>query len=122
MELDQYAYVEGQKDFRADGEDHFYWRKHARLHQWAKDVFTSRPENAGISFNLVELPLTQDNIDDLRGRLEGGGLPVAGDGFFRGTEYQEERAEDYRDHDLAFCAWAAEQIAAGETVVYEPWW
>lgn len=120
MGLDQFAYVRGHDD---DNDAYpFVWRKHAKLQQWAQDLFEAKPTNAGVNFNCVELVLTHDNINDLRARVLSNELPNTEGGFFWGHQHQDEAAADNREQDLAFCDWATEAISDGETVVYKPWW
>ncbi|WP_371228086.1 hypothetical protein [Roseovarius sp. 2305UL8-3] len=119
MGLDQYAYINTDDEAR---EPDFYWRKHARLQEWAERLFAEKTGGSARELNCGELPLNQDDIAALEGLLTGQGLPTSEGGFFYGHQLQEERAEAYAAQDAAFCEWAKRMLSDGQIVIYSCWW
>ena len=128
MGLDQSAYAKEQPSGERVGGDFsaptFYWRKHSRLQSWMEEKFyekNAETERNWDTFNCEELSLSQEDIDELKCHLEAG-LPESGGGMFWGHQFQEEQAKEYREQDLAFCAWADQELANGNEVIYYCWW
>ena len=130
MGLDQSAYAREQPSGEHIGGDKhpFYWRKHARLQSWMQRKYYEKQDTTGTpcsgdfaEFNCVPLSLNQSDIDELKCHLEAG-LPESEGGFFWGHQFQGESAKKYREQDLAFCAWADQELANGNEVIYYCWW
>ena len=119
MGLDQYAYIKTDDETR---EPDFYWRKHARLQEWAERLFAQKTGCNARELNCGELPLANDDITDLERLLKGQGLPKSEGGFFYGHQFQDEQAEAYAEQDTKFCEWARQMISEGQTVIYSCWW
>jgi hypothetical protein len=122
MGLDMYAFTTRQKpamvvDFVADDaaiEVH-YWRKHPNLHGWMEQLYL-RKDGSSECFNLVNVALSRDDLDELEHAIRSGTLPYTSGFFFGKSDGQE-----YLD-DLTFVAKAREAIAVGLTVFYSSWW
>ena len=89
----------------------FEWRKHARLQQ-VMDA----------DFNCEDLELFEEDIKDLKKKVEDNNLPFCSDGFFWGHQFQEEAMREYKEQDLDFCEKALAWIADGKKVFYSCWW
>ena len=107
----------------------YYWRKHARLQQYMTELWHKKngTEMLGImgpdGFNGGDvLKLTEEDILDLKEKVESGTLPFCPDGFFWGQQFQEQAALEYKDQDLKFCESALEWLRQGKEVWYESSW
>lgn len=123
MGLDMYAMVrnseiEAEADFPGEEGDSklHYWRKHPNLHGWMGDLYR---EKGGIddSFNLVNVKVTLEDLDELEEDVRSKRLPHH-EGFFFGQSDWEDHLED----DLAFIEKARRAINEGKTVYYTSWW
>ena len=118
------------KDNRSDRmEAPYYWRKHARLQQYMTELWHKKnaTQMLGImgedGFNGGDvLTLTEEDILDLKAKVEDDNLPFCPDGFFWGHQFQEESMREYKEQDLAFCESALEWIRQGKEVWYESSW
>ena len=118
------------KDNRSDRmEAPYYWRKHARLQQYMTELWHKKngTEMLGImdkdGFNGGDvLTLTEEDILDLKAKVEDDNLPFCPDGFFWGHQFQEEAMREYKKQDLEFCESALEWIRQGKEVWYESSW
>lgn len=122
MGLDQYAYVKSKTVPSGEEEPAFIWRKHSKLQEWAETLFNAKTGKPAPDLNCAELQLDPDDIDGLAKLLEDSALPASPGGFFYGHQFQDEQAEYYAAQDQAFCVWARDAIAQGETVIYSCWW
>lgn len=119
MGLDQYAYVKSEDE---NAEPAFVWRKHAKLQTFMEILWADATGRSATDLNCNELVLSVDDIDRLDALLKDENLPHSEGGFFFGHQFQDESAAEYAEYDAEFCAWARDQIAAGETVIYSCWW
>ena len=118
------------KDNRSDRmEAPYYWRKHARLQQYMTELWHKKngTEMLGImdkdGFNGGDvLTLTEEDILDLKAKVEDDNLPFCPDGFFWGQQFQEQSSAEYKKQDLEFCESALEWIRQGKEVWYESSW
>jgi hypothetical protein len=121
MGLDMFAYktrdaIPAPVDFKVnDADEIHYWRQHPNLHGWMENLYRER-NGREASFNVVNLQLTADDLDDLETAIRSKSLPETC-GFFFGASDGEE-VED----DLDFIATAEEAIVAGYSVFYSSWW
>lgn len=122
MGLDQYAYRKTPETGEEGDSPAFVWRKHAKLQTFMEHLYTARTGLDASDLNCGELRLEAADIDRLETAAKAGTLPVCAGGFFYGHQFQDEQAEAYRAHDLAFCAWARAEMQAGSTVIYSCWW
>jgi hypothetical protein len=122
MGLDQYAYRKTPETGEEGDSPAFVWRKHAKLQTFMEHLYTARTGLDASDLNCGELRLEAADIDRLETAAKAGTLPVCAGGFFYGHQFQDEQAEAYREHDLAFCAWARAEMQAGSTVIYSCWW
>ena len=106
----------------------FEWRKHARLQQFMVELWHKRKEEDtpyGVmdsDFNCEDLELFEEDIKDLKKKVEDNNLPFCSDGFFWGHQFQEEAMREYKEQDLDFCEKALAWIADGKKVFYSCWW
>lgn len=119
MGLDQYAYIKSQDK---DAEPAFVWRKHAKLQTFMENLWTVKTGQPADALNCAELELLEADVATLQRLIETGKLPKSYGGFFFGHQAQDEAAAEYAGYDAKFCAWAKEQLAAGDTVIYSCWW
>ena len=122
MGLDQYAYRKTPETGEEGDSPAFVWRKHAKLQTFMEHLYTARTGLDASNLNCGELRLDAADIDRLGTAAKAGTLPVCAGGVFYGHQFQDEQAEAYRAHDLAFCAWARAEMQAGSTVIYSCWW
>ncbi|WP_299720405.1 hypothetical protein [uncultured Tateyamaria sp.] len=122
MGLDQYAYRKTPETGEEGDSPAFVWRKHAKLQTFMEHLYTARTGLDASNLNCGELRLYAADIDRLETAAKAGTLPACAGGFFYGHQFQDEQAEAYRAHDLAFCAWARAEMQAGSTVIYSCWW
>lgn len=117
MGLDMYAFAceEGQEKL----EEIAYWRKHNRLHGWMEALY--REKDGAETFNCVELPLTEEDLDALEEAVNGRELPST-TGFFFGGDSYENYERWYKEADLAFIKKARKRLKKGEKVFYYSWW
>lgn len=102
-----------------------YWRKHPNLHGWMEKLWLAkgRPgiaancEDADISFNGIELELTDEDLTQLEYAVKQGQLPAT-TGFFFGQTADEH----YRQQDLEFIAHARADLFCGMKVFYNSSW
>ena len=118
MGLDQYAYSKSKDGKKTDLAE---WRKHPNLQGWMQRLWESkgRPNEHEdtIDFNCVNLPLTEEDINQLEADVVACRLPSTS-GFFYGSD-----ADDYYwKTDLAFIEKAREALSNGEEVTYGSWW
>ena len=121
MGLDMFAYktkepLPAEVDFEVkDAEEIHYWRKHPNLHGWMEQLYRLKGGEEA-SFNVVNLELTSDDLDQLEQTIIRKTLPFTA-GFFFG-ESDGSEVED----DLAFIAEARAALEAGYSVFYSSWW
>lgn len=88
MGLDMYACktketITAPVDFNVkDAENIHYWRKHPNLHGWMERLYRLK-DGKEASFNVVNLQLTGDDLDQLEQTITGKHLPFT-EGFFFG--------------------------------------
>ena len=126
MGLDQNAYKVSQDGER---EELAYWRKHNRLQGWMEELY--RRKGGREEFNMVDVELTLEDIDQLEAAVLNKNLPETG-GFFFGDDsfsWDDENGkpfEDgdyhYKETDLKFIEDARKAIAEGKEVYYDSWW
>lgn len=92
-----------------------YWRKHPNLHGWMEQLYREKDGKAA-SFNVVNLQLTGDDLDQLEQAITGKNLPFT-EGFFFGESDGSEIADD-----LTFIAKAREALTEGYSIFYSSWW
>ena len=151
MGLDQYAFsTSKQLKVTHDGyyniahvENQYQWRKHSKLQTFMEGVFGERGgllneqdhakyadneqtdqlvPGSCAGFNCNPILLEPEDIDNLEACLTNGGLPESEGGFFFGHQFQDEAADEYREQDIEFCAWARKEIERGRHVYYDCWW
>ncbi len=123
MGLDQYAGIRFKTDDDKDSmTDAFYWRKHSKLQEFMEQLWTQKTGAPAGDLNCAPLILEVADIEALETALTTDAMPASEGGFFYGHQCQDENAKHYKEQDLAFCAWAKEQIAEGETIIYSCWW
>lgn len=121
MGLDMFAYktketITAPVDFDVkDAEEMHYWRKHPNLHGWMERLYRQK-DGKEASFNVVNLQLTAEDLDQLEREVARKILPST-TGFFFGESDGSEV-----DDDLAFIAKAREALKAGYSVFYSSWW
>ena len=121
MGLDMYAYktreaITAPVDFKVGvAEEIHYWRKHPDLHGWMEVLYREKDGLDG-DFNVVNLALTSEDLDNLEKAIRGKGLPDTC-GFFFGDSDGTEH-----DDDLDFVRKARLAIADGYSVFYTSWW
>ena len=70
-------------------------------------------------FNLVELPLNEEQLLELQEAINNKYYDHFCDGgFFYGHQFQEESVEEYREQDNKFVDQALAHIKAGGDVIY----
>jgi hypothetical protein len=94
-----------------------YWRKSPNLHGWMHKLYQ---DNGGKSeeFNLDNVVLTLEDLDQLESDVRGGRLPNT-TGFFFG---QSSNDQSEIDDNLDFITKAREEINKGKVVYYTSWW
>jgi len=118
MGLDQFAYTRANQN-----QPEFIWRKHAKLQEFMEALYRLKNKvESAEGLNCGELELTAADISTLQTFVECRALPTSPGGFFFGHEYQDETAEEYRDQDLKFCAWAKQVLETRQQVFYSCWW
>jgi hypothetical protein len=121
MGLDMYAYktkeiLPTEVDFKVkDAEELHTWWKHPNLHGWMELLYRVKGGKE-TSFNLVNLALTSDDLDQLEREIIYQTLPFT-QGFFFGDSDGSEA-----DDDLAFITEARDALKAGYSVFYSSWW
>ena len=107
----------------------FEWRKHSRLQEYMRIVWYKKNKGIGPpvsvmgdEFNCSNVYLTEEDIYALQTLILNQDLPEAEDGFFWGTEYQEEAMKENKMYDLKFCHDALAWLKEGKTVFYSSWW
>lgn len=122
MGLDMTAYT------RAKGAEQTteiqYWRKHNALHGLMEEIWRDKAalrgdDLEGETFNCVELPLNEADIDYIEARVRSSQLPMT-EGFFFGNDSRFDDSD--KEADLEFIAKAREALAKGEEVYYNSWW
>ena len=101
----------------------FTWHQHIKLHEFMERLYVARVPLHIHTFNGGELELFIVDIDRLEQQVMDARLPYSEDGcFFEAWIDQDQMAQDMRAQDLAFCAWAREQLQAGNRVFYSCCW
>jgi hypothetical protein len=136
MGLDMYAYSRAKEAApEAETLELQYWRKHNAMHglmeelwndkgakcpQWLIDEYPEKyNEDSKISFNGVELELTEADLDYIEARVKANQLPET-EGFFFG---QDSRFDEHNHlGDLEFITNARAALARGEQVFYNSSW
>ena len=98
------------------------YRRYAMVSEWMEQLFEAKTGGESSALNCGELQLSLADIYALEQAIKGNTLPESEGGFFFGHQFQDESVEEYRDQDLRFCAWAREQLEAGQAVYYSCWW
>lgn len=96
-------------------EEIHYWRKHPNLHGWMEKLYRMK-KGAAEEFNVVNLQLTDEDLDVLATAIINKELPDT-KGFFFGDSRGDESSDD-----LKFVAEAKVAISEGYIVFYCPWW
>jgi len=94
------------------------WRKHPNLQGFMEDLWNGKgsPGEDGNDFNMVDLELTLEDIDELEIAIKGADLPETSGFIFGG-----DSSEYYKEQDLQFCEDAKEALGNGYTVIYSSW-
>lgn len=130
MGLDMYAYsikpecIESQtpstlirkEGDKNEGEEICYWRKHHDLHGWMENLYTSKGGKE--EFNCINLPLTKEDLEQLREDIKANKLPQT-TGFFFGNNPPDKESNS---KDLEFIEDALSEIDEGNVVYYSSWW
>ncbi|MEO0712279.1 MAG: phosphoglycerate kinase [Pseudomonadota bacterium] len=122
MGLDQYAYTKTEDCGDEGDAPKFVWRKHSKLQTFMEALYEDRTGLSAVDLNCGELQLQIGDIDAFELAVTKNALPHCEGGFFYGHQFQNEQAAEYRDYDLAFCAWARAELEQGATVIYSCWW
>ncbi len=122
MGLDQYAYSRRPDQKPEEVEPEFIWRIHARLQEFMERLFVCRTGQSATELNCGELELQPEDIATLQAMVEQGKLPHCPGGFFYGHQFQDDSADEYREHDLQFCEWARNIQQTRQRVFYSCWW
>lgn len=121
MGLDMYACktrepLTAAVDFDVENAEQIhYWRKHPNLHGWMEQLYR-RKGGQDADFNVVNLQLTAEDLDELAATIAEKALPAT-TGFFFGQSDGSEDADD-----LAFIAKARVALEEGYSVFYTSWW
>jgi len=121
MGLDMFAYKTKETitvpvDFDVkDAVQFHYWRKHPNLHGWMEWLYRLK-DGKESSFNVTNLQLTVEDLDQLERAIRRKILPPT-TGFFFGRSDGSEI-----DDDLAFVAKARKALQDGYSVFYSSWW
>jgi len=118
MGLHQYAYVGVHNDAKPESDYKFVWRNHYKLNNFMEDIYFDRVDMDIDNFNCGELELFEEDIARLTILVSIGVLPAS----LLGCDDEDEVAEEERDQDLEFCAWAKRQFQEGQRVFYSCWW
>ncbi len=139
MGLDQSAYARPPRKRNSDDDIQIgEWRKHNRLQGWMQELWEDkgRPnaQTEGDSmgdFNCVDLPLTEQDIDNLEYSIENFELPEAhgffwgSDSYFWNDENDKPHADNdywYKESDLAFIKEARKLIKKKYRIFYSCWY
>lgn len=117
MGLDMWFFAEPKDPQK---EEVHYWRKHNALHAWfaKRAVKDKLVENEG-EFNCVDLPITEELLNELELVIRRGELVPTGGFFFGPTDYDPK---DDMEEDLKAIAKAREVLADGRKCWYSSWW
>lgn len=121
MGLDMYAYVADKPNDDSDNHQQIsYWRKHPNLHGWMTRLWKNKSSGTDDEvFNGIELELTWEDITRLEKDIKSGEVSRLGTtGFFFGRASDDE----YREHDLQFCATAKAELFLKRRVFYNSSW
>ena len=128
MGLDMYAFAVSKKEVKSCGaevefsvekpemEELAYWRKHHDLHGWMEKLY--RDKGGDKEFNCINMPLTEEDLDQLVLDLEAKKLPPT-TGFFFGDNPPDDES---LKGDLEFVEKAREELKKGRVVFYSSWW
>ena len=120
MGLDQIAWSD--EPDRDESPSKFIWRKHAKLQTFFEDIWYNQMGEKESFNSPAQIQLTRELVEILKKLVEEDELPSSQGGFFYGHQFQDGRAEDYKEQDLEFCNWALEEIKNGKEVFYESNW
>ena len=95
-----------------------YWRKHNALEGLMAELYHQKTNDQG-EFNLKNLTLDSDDLDNLEKVVKAGDLPKTV-GFFFGNCTKD--SEEYKEADLEFIEKARKSIDNGYEVEYTSWW
>ena len=119
MGLDQYAFI--RRDNVEEREDVFYWRKHNRLQGWMEKLYRSKGGRK--EFNMIDIELSLEDIDQLEAAILNKDLPETGGFFFGNDSYSDYEGEyGYKDDDLAFIEKAKQILNNNNKLYYSCWW
>ena len=119
MGLDQYAFI--RRDNVEEREDVFYWRKHNRLQGWMEKLYRSKGGRK--EFNMIDVELSLEDIDQLEAAILNKDLPETGGFFFGNDSYSDYEGEyGYKDDDIKFIELAKEELNKGNKIFYNCWW
>ena len=119
MGLDQYAFI--RRDNVEEREDVFYWRKHNRLQGWMEKLYRSKGGRK--EFNMIDVELSLEDIDQLEAAILNKDLPETGGFFFGNDSYSDYEGEHgYKDDDLAFIEKAKQILNNNNKLYYSSWW
>jgi len=115
------------------GNDEFYWRKHARLQEYMQRLWRVRTFGDDAKYwqglrmdgkhDYAEVMfLEKQDIEKLQKLVENNDLPFCPDGFFWGQQFQEESMKEYKELDLKFCKQALKWLDEGKKVWYDCSW
>ena len=120
MGLDQIAWSD--EPDRDESPSKFIWRKHAKLQTFFEDIWYNQMGEKESFNSPAQIQLTRELVEILKKLVEEDELPSSQGGFSYGHQFQDGRAEDYKEQDLEFCNWALEEIKNGKEVFYESSW
>ena len=120
MGLDQIAWSD--EPDRDESPSKFIWRKHAKLQTFFEDIWYNQMGEKESFNSPAQIQLTRELVEILKKLVEEDELPSSQGGFSYGHQFQDGRAEDYKEQDLEFCNWALEEIKNGKEVFYESNW
>ena len=134
MGLDQYAYINAQKEVTHDPdtnreivdvmcENEYVWRKHARLQEFMERLWTKKTGRDAGELNCNHMALSKSDLEELKKTIEDSYIDCESPGgFFYGHQHQQEQMEEYYEHDMEFVTRALKAVEKGETVLYSCWW
>jgi len=115
MGLDQYLWAQKNDNVEEIG----YWRKHANLQGYMQNLAVQKGVvNTIDDFNMVDLPLTKEDIESVIRTIVDEQLPHTV-GFFYGESYCDESE---KQQDLVAFDDALGYAQDGWTVIYRCWW
>ena len=121
MGLDMYArklrkVPDSDVDFKEDGEEFYYWRKHPNLHVWLANLYHQKNGSDEVHEFIGPVRLTLDDLKVLEMAVMSNTLPKTSGFFFGRSDGSEVKG------DLEFIRKARLEIDEGWTVYYTSSW